>query len=39
MKINMKLSSTQWFILLWLAGFCGLAMIAGIFKVLLHFAY
>lgn len=39
MAVKMKLSSTQWFILLWLLGFFGLAAIAGIFRVLLHLAY
>ncbi len=39
MEIKMKLSSTQWFILLWLVGFTGLAVIAGLFKILLYFAY
>lgn len=37
--IKIKLNSTQWFILLWLAGFLGLTAIAGIFKVLLYLAY
>lgn len=39
MKIKMKLNLTQWFILLWLAGFCGLAAIAGVFRLLLQLAY
>lgn len=39
MNLKRKLSSTQWFILLWLAGFSGLALIAGAFKVLLYLAY
>lgn len=38
-KINLKLNQTQWFITLWLVGFLGLAVIAGLFKVLLYFAY
>lgn len=36
---NIKLQSYQWFILLWIAGFMGLAVIAGLFKTLLYFAY
>jgi hypothetical protein len=34
-----NMNSTQWFVCLWLAGFLGLALIAGVFKVLLYFAY
>ena len=34
----MKLSQLQWFILLWLGGVFTLAIIAGFFRVLLHFA-
>jgi hypothetical protein len=32
-------SSTQWFIILWLVGFFALAIIAGLFRLLLMFAY
>ncbi len=39
MKVNMKLSSTQWFILLWFVGFAGLAVIAGVFKLMMKLAY
>ena len=35
----MKKSELQWFIGLWLLGFLGLAVIAGIFKGLLLLAY
>ncbi|ENU24073.1 hypothetical protein F993_01389 [Acinetobacter proteolyticus] len=35
----MKLSKTQWFIVLWLAGFLGLLVIAMFFRVLLKLAY
>ena len=35
----LKLHSYQWFILLWIAGFTGLAVVAGLFKMLLYFAY
>ncbi len=35
----MKLSQTQWFILLWLAGFLALALIAGAFRFLIQLAY
>lgn len=35
----MKLSSTQWFILLWLTGFVGLGVIAGLFKMMMKLAY
>ena len=35
----MKLSQTQWFIVLWLAGFIALALIAGAFRVLVQLAY
>lgn len=35
----MKLSQTQWFIVLWLGGFLSLLMIAGFFKLLLKLAY
>lgn len=35
----MKLSQTQWFIVLWLAGFIGLALIAGAFRMLVQLAY
>ncbi|WP_032040073.1 hypothetical protein [Acinetobacter baumannii] len=30
-KLSVKLSQTQWFILLWLCGFFALAVIAGLF--------
>jgi len=35
----MKLSQTQWFILLWLAGFLALLVIAGFFRMLIQLAY
>lgn len=35
----MKLSQTQWFIVLWLAGFITLALIAGAFRMLVQLAY
>lgn len=35
----MKLSQTQWFIALWLAGFIALALIAGAFRMLVQLAY
>ena len=35
----MKLSQTQWFIMLWLAGFIALALIAGVFRMLVQLAY
>ncbi|NHB57465.1 DUF2474 domain-containing protein [Acinetobacter shaoyimingii] len=35
----MKLSQAQWFILLWLAGFMALAVIAGFFRWLIQIAY
>ncbi|WP_343596239.1 DUF2474 domain-containing protein [Acinetobacter sp.] len=38
-KMNIRLGQTQWFIVLWFAGFLGLGVIAGLFKVLLYFAY
>lgn len=38
-KRQLHLSSMQWFILLWLVGFLGLAIIAGLFKIILYFAY
>lgn len=38
-KLNWKLSSIQWFIVLWCVGFLGLAVIAGFFKLMLYFAY
>lgn len=37
-NISSKLSQTQWFILLWLGGFLALAVIAGLFKVILIYA-
>ncbi|WP_205680636.1 DUF2474 domain-containing protein [Acinetobacter haemolyticus] len=36
-KQPVKISSTQWFIILWLGGFLTLLLIAGLFKVLLFF--
>ncbi|OJU56684.1 MAG: hypothetical protein BGN93_02975, partial [Acinetobacter sp. 39-4] len=40
MKIkSLHLSQTQWFIILWLLGFFALAIIAGLFRLLLMFAY
>ncbi len=40
MKIKSQhLTSTQWFIILWLLGFFALAIIAGLFRLLLMFAY
>lgn len=38
-KYKMHLTSTQWFIVLWFVGFLGLAIIAGLFRLLLFFAY
>ena len=35
----MKLSHTQWFIVLWVAGFLALAVIAGAFRFLVQLAY
>ena len=35
----MKISQTQWFILLWLGGFFALALIAGAFRRLIQWAY
>ncbi|MDY0842525.1 DUF2474 domain-containing protein [Acinetobacter radioresistens] len=35
----MKLSQTQWFIVLWLGGFLSLLIVAGFFKLLLKLAY
>jgi hypothetical protein len=35
----MKLSQSQWFILLWLGGFFGLLLIALLFRLLLQLAY
>ncbi|MCH7335056.1 DUF2474 domain-containing protein [Acinetobacter sp. NIPH 2699] len=35
----MKLSQTQWFIVLWLGGFLSLLVVAGFFKLLLKVAY
>lgn len=40
MKIkSLHLNSTQWFIILWLVGFFALAIFAGLFRLLLMFAY
>lgn len=38
-KLMSKMNSNQWFIVLWLVGFLGLACIAGLFRFLLYFAY
>lgn len=38
-KMHFELTQTQWFIVLWLGGFLGLAAIASLFRVLLYFAY
>lgn len=38
-KRQFNLNSMQWFVLLWIAGFLGLAIIAGLFKIMLYFAY
>ncbi|SPL70646.1 DUF2474 family protein [Acinetobacter stercoris] len=35
----MKLSQTGWFIVLWLGGFFALAIIAGLFRLFIQFAY
>ncbi|ENV16113.1 MULTISPECIES: DUF2474 family protein [Acinetobacter] len=35
----MKLSQTQWFVVLWLGGFLTLAIIAGFFRMLIQLAY
>lgn len=35
----MKLSQTQWFIVLWLCGFFALALVAGAFRLLIQLAY
>lgn len=35
----MKLSEKQWFAVLWLAGFFSLALVAGLFRVLIQLAY
>ncbi|MFV5492276.1 DUF2474 domain-containing protein [Acinetobacter sp. ASP199] len=35
----MKLNRTGWFIVLWLAGFLTMAIIAGLFRFLLQLAY
>ncbi|MDV2468361.1 DUF2474 domain-containing protein [Acinetobacter chinensis] len=39
MKLSQKLSETQWFIVLWLGGFLALAVIAGLFRMLIRLAY
>ncbi len=36
---TLKLSQTQWFIILWLGGFLTLAFIAGFFRMLIQLAY
>ncbi|OTG79559.1 DUF2474 domain-containing protein [Acinetobacter sp. ANC 4558] len=38
-RLIFKMNSTLWFIALWLFGFIGLAIIAGIFRLMLYFAY
>jgi hypothetical protein len=35
----MKISELKWFVGLWLAGFLSLAVIAGLFRLLLQLAY
>lgn len=35
----MKLSQTQWFVVLWLGGFLTLVLIAGFFRMLIQLAY
>jgi len=35
----MKLNQTGWFIVLWLGGFLSLAIIAGLFRLLVQLAY
>ncbi|MFV5494439.1 DUF2474 domain-containing protein [Acinetobacter towneri] len=35
----MKLSQTQWFIVLWLGGFLSLLIVAGLFRLLIKLAY
>lgn len=35
----MKLSQNQWFVVLWLGGFCALTLIAGAFRLLIQLAY
>ena len=35
----MKLNQLGWFIVLWLAGFLTLVLIAGIFRLLIQWAY
>lgn len=35
----MKLSETQWFIVLWLLGFLALGLIAGLFRMLIQLSY
>lgn len=37
--MNIRPTPAQWFIVLWLVGFLGLAVISGLFRVLLYFAY
>lgn len=39
MKLPNKISQTQWFIILWLAGFLTLFLIAAFFRVLIQLAY
>lgn len=38
-KLPLKLNPTAWFILLWCVGFISLVLIAGLFKLMLYFAY
>lgn len=35
----MKLNQAGWFVILWLFGFLSLALIAGIFRLLIQWAY
>ncbi|MEZ2775079.1 DUF2474 domain-containing protein [Acinetobacter pseudolwoffii] len=35
----MKLNQAGWFIVLWVGGFLALALIAGIFRMLIQWAY
>lgn len=35
----MKLNQAGWFIVLWLGGFLALALVAGIFRMLIQWAY
>lgn len=35
----MKLNQAGWFIVLWLGGFLALALVAGVFRMLIQLAY